>query len=129
MLTFTMIFPNFNDFSKNLFSVLNLNTRRINKNFEYFSDFYATLNHIFSVICFSVPSEENISKNSAFQLKNYNVIDQVRNSRKGGALYIFIYKSLCYKLNKVLSINSEAIESIFKAISNKKARSLLFSSI
>lgn len=126
-----MIFPNFNDFSKNLFSVLNLNTRRINKNFEYFSDFYATLNHIFSVIWFSVPSEENISKNSAFQLKNYNVIDQVRNSRKRGALYIyiFIYKSLCYKLNKVLSINSEAIESIFKAISNKKARSLLFSSI
>ena len=129
MLTFTMIFPNFNDFSKNLFSVLNLNTRRINKNFEYFSDFYATLNHIFSVIWFSVPSEENISKNSAFQLKNYNVIHQVRNSRKGEALYIVIYKSLCYKLNKVLSINSEAIESIFKAISNKKARNLLFNAI
>ena len=50
------------------------------------------MNHVFSVICFSETwtSEENINKNSTFQLKNYNVIHQVRNSHKGGGLYIFI---------------------------------------
>ena len=37
-------------------------------------------------------SEENINKNSAFQLKNYNVTDQVRNPCKGGGLCIFIHE-------------------------------------
>ena len=44
---------NFNDFSKNSFSVLHLNIKSINKNFEAFSEFYLILNHIFNVICFS----------------------------------------------------------------------------
>ena len=86
---------NFKDFSKN-FSVLHLNIRSINKNFEAFTEFYSKMNYIFSVICFSETwaSEENINKNSTFQLKNYNVIHQVRNSRKRGGLCIFIHESL-----------------------------------
>ena len=97
---------NFKDFSKNSFSVVHLNIRSINKNFEVFTEFYLKLNYIFSVICFSETwaSEENISKNSTFQLKNYNVFHQVRNSCKGGGLYIFIHEPLCYKLRKDLSI-------------------------
>ena len=43
---------NFKDFSKNSFSVLHLNIRSINKNFEAFTEFYSKLNYIFSVICF-----------------------------------------------------------------------------
>ena len=122
---------NFKDFSKNSFSVLHLNIRSINKNFEGFSEFYSKLNHVFSVICFSETwaSEENINKNSTFQLKNYNVIHQVRNFRKGGGLCIFIHESLCYKLRKDLSINSEAIESLSIEISNKKASNLIFNAI
>ena len=109
-----LIFTNFKDFSKNSFSVLHLSIRSINKNFEAFTKFYSKLNHILSVICFceTWASEENINKNSTFQLKNYNVIHQVRNSRKGGGLCIFIHESLCYKLRKILSINSETIESL-----------------
>ena len=62
---------NFKDFFKNSFSILHLNINK--KNFETFSEFYSKLNHIFSVICFSETwaSEENINKNSTFQLKNY----------------------------------------------------------
>ena len=44
---------NFKGFSKNSFSVLHLNIRSINKNFEAFSDFYSKLNHVCSVIFFS----------------------------------------------------------------------------
>ena len=122
---------NFMDFSKNSLSVLHLNIRSINKNFEAFTEFYSKLNHIFSVICFSETwaSEENINKNSTFQLKNYNVIHQVRNSRKGEGLCIFIHESLCYKLRKDLSINSEAIESLSIEISHKKASNLIFKTI
>ena len=57
------------------------------------------------------------------------MIHQVRNSRKGGVLCIFIRESLCYKLRKDLSINSEAIESLFIEISNKKASYLIFNAI
>ena len=105
---------NFKDFSKNSFSVVHLNIRSINKNFESFSEFYSKLNHVFSVICFSETwtSEENINKNSTFQSKNYNVIHEVRNSHKGGGLYLLIHESLFYKPRKDLSINSEAIESL-----------------
>ena len=74
-------------------------------------------------------SEENVNKNSTFQLKNCNVIHQVRNSRKEGGLCIFIHESLCYKLRKDLSINSEAIESLSIEISNKKASNLIFNAI
>ena len=82
----------FKDFSKNAFSVLRLNVSGMNKNFEAFTEFYSKLNHMFSIICFSETwaSEENINKNSAFQIKNYNVFHQVRNSHKGGGLCIFI---------------------------------------
>ena len=118
---------NFKDFSKNSFFVLHLNIRSINRNFEVFSEFHSKLNHIFSVKCFSETwaSEENINKNSTFQLKKYNLIHQVRNSGKGGGLCIFIYESLCYKLRKYLSINSEDIESLSKEISNKKTSDLI----
>ena len=83
---------NFTDFSKNSFSVLHLNIRSINKNFEASTEFSSKLNHIFSVICFSETraSEENINKNSTFQLKSYNVICQVRNSLKGGGLLYLV---------------------------------------
>ena len=122
---------NFKDFSKNSFSVLHLSIRSINKNFEAFTEFYSKLNRIFSVICFfeTKASEENISKSSNFQLKNYNVIHLIRNSRKGGGLCIFIHESLSYKLRKDLSNNSAAIESLSMEISNKKASNLIFNAI
>ena len=122
---------NFKDFPQNSFSVLHLNIGSINENFEVFTEFYSKLNHIFSVICFSETwaSKENINKNSTFQLKNYNVIHQVRNLRKGGGLCIFIHESFCYKLRKDLSLNSEANESLSIEISNKKASNLIFNAI
>ena len=69
-----------------------------------------------------------------FQLKNYvekiiKKIHQVRNSRKGAGSCIFIHESLCYKLRKDLSIDSETIESLSIDISNKRARNLIFNAI
>ena len=110
----------------------NLDLKILKKNFRDFRDFQGfQVFDLASVTCFSETwaSEENINKNSTFQLKNYNVIHQVRNSRKGGALYIFIHESLCYKLRKDLSVNSEAIESLSIEIFNKKASNLIFSAI
>ena len=62
---------NFNDFSKNSFSVLHLNIRSINKDFEAFTEFYSKLNYVFSVICFSETwaKGEDINNSSTFRLK------------------------------------------------------------
>ena len=57
------------------------------------------------------------------------MIHQVTYSCKGRTLCIFIHESLCYKLRKGLSVNSETIESLSIAISNEKARNLIFSAI
>ena len=42
---------NFQNFSKESFSILHLNIKSMKKNFEAFEDFYKSLNTIFSIIC------------------------------------------------------------------------------
>ena len=83
------------------------------------------MNHIFSVLCLSETwaSEENINKNSTFQLENYNVIHQDSNPPQRRRVMYSYSESLFYKLRKDLSINSEAINS------NKKASNLIFNAI
>ena len=117
---------NFKDFSKNSISVLDLNVRSMNKNFEVLSEFYSKMNHIFRAICFSETwaNEENINKNSAFQLKNHNVIHQVRNPCKGGGLCIFINETLFCKLGKDLSINAYYLFMIFNGICRTPTRDI-----
>ena len=85
----------FECFKKDSISVLHLNIRSMNKNFENFKDFYASLNFNFSIVCFTETwAEDNsISKNSNFQLENYSVIHQSRENRKGGGLSIFVHEN------------------------------------
>ena len=55
------------------------------KKFEAFKDFYNTISFKFSIVCFSETwGDDNLSKNSCFQLQGYNVLHQVRKNRKGG---------------------------------------------
>ena len=75
---------NFKPFSKQSLSVLHLNIRSINKNFEAFRQFYLSLNSNFSIVCFSETwvNDINISKNSSSQLPIYNTEHQIRNQEK-----------------------------------------------
>ena len=57
------------------------------------------------------------------------MIHPVRNSRKGGGLRMYFHESLCYKVRKDMSLNSEAIESLSIEISYKKASNLIFNAI
>ena len=52
---------NFQNFSKESFSVLHLNIRSMNKNFETFQDFYKSLNTKFSII-YLTKTWANVSK-------------------------------------------------------------------
>ena len=79
---------NFQCFLKDCFSVLHLNTRNMNKNFESFKEFYWNINFKFSIVCFSETWVDDISfsKNSNFQLSGYHALHQ---KCKGGGVCVF----------------------------------------
>ena len=117
---------NFQNFSKESFSVLHLNIRSMNKNFEAFQDFYKSLNTKFSIICLTETwaNDSDINQNSLFQLEGYFPVHQIRKSRKGGRIIIFIRDSLLYKLRNYLRISCEDIE-----ILNRQTRNIIFNVI
>ena len=82
---------NFQNFSKESFSVLHLNIRSMNKNFEAFQDFYKSLNTKFSIICLTETwaNDSDINQNSLFQLEGYIPVHQIRKSRKGGGMLFY----------------------------------------
>ena len=86
-------FQNFQCFLKDSFSVLHLNIRIMNKNFESFKEFYSKINFKFSIVCFSGTWVDDISfsKNSNFRLSDYQVLHQTRKNCKGGGVCVFVY--------------------------------------
>ena len=51
---------NFQCFLKDSFSVLHLQIRTMNRNFESFKEFYSTINFKFRIVCFSEPCVDDI---------------------------------------------------------------------
>ena len=106
---------NFQSFLKDYLSVLHLNIRSINKNFESFKEFYLKINFRFSIVCFSETWIDDISfsKNSNFQLSGYQVLHETRKNRKRAGVCIFVNENLSFKLREELSINCNAIHNLF----------------
>ena len=90
-------------FCKNGFSVLHVNIRSINKIFDTFKNFYSKLNCTSSVIYFSETwaTDNSICNDSNFQIENYTVLNQVRQSGGGLGLSIFVHKEVYFKLRKI----------------------------
>ena len=122
---------NFQSFLKDSFSVLHLNIRIMNKNFEYFKEFYSRIKFKFSIVCFSETWVDDISlsKNSHFQLSRYKVLHQTRKNRKGGGVCIFVDENLSFKLREDLSINCDAIQSLSTEISSTKSKNIILKTI
>ena len=73
----------FTNFSEDAVSIFHVNIRSMKKNFENFKVFYNVLDFRFSIICFSeILADDSFGKNSFNHLKNYNVINQIRNGCK-----------------------------------------------
>ena len=69
------------------------------KTFQGFKDLYRKISYHFSILCFSEDQDENLDKKLFFHLKNYNLVYQITNDCKGGALGVFFHKSICFKLH------------------------------
>ena len=108
-------------FNDKTFSVLHLNMRSLNENFESFKELLTTIKFEFNVICFTETWCTDDPRNETlFNLENYTSINQVRKHGRGGGICVFIHNSLTFKLRSDLGTNSKGIESLGIEIINKK---------
>ena len=89
---------------------MHLIIRGKNENFKTFKHFYFTLICTFSVICFSEAwaTENSICNDPNFQIENYTVLHEERESCRGNGrgLSIFLHKETYCKLHTDLLSHS-----------------------
>ena len=108
------------------FSVLHLNVRSLNKNFESLKGILTTIKFEFKVICLTETWCPNDPRNETlFNLENYTSINQVRKHGRGEGICVFIHNSLTFKLRSDLGTNSNDIESLVIEIINKNSESVV----
>ena len=108
-------------------SVLHLNIRSINKNFEKLKMYLSNLNLSLSIIYFSKTwlNDSNVDK-SNYEIPNYVSIHQIRSHCKGGMVSTYIQKNFEFKIRNNLSVNCKDIESIGVQLLHKKKKNTLF---
>ena len=104
-------------------SLLHINSRSLNKNFEYFENLLHSLNNFpFSVIGIS---ETWLHQNSPdmFNLPNYKFIRADREGRRGGGVAFYIDQSLNFKIRS--DIKLKQAESLFIEINNPNLKNVI----
>ena len=117
---------------KNSFSVLHINIRSMNKNFEKLREYLSHAKGNFSVITLTETwcNDDETDKNSLWQLPNYTAIHQIRNSsQKGGGIALYVHNSLNYKIPKNKNINNNDIECLNIEIVSKTSENVMVSCI
>ena len=87
-------------------SILHLNNRGLNKDFESLKNLLVEINFCFKVICITESwCSDDTHTNNRYQLTNYVSIHQSRkNGKTGGGITIFIHKELIYNIRHDLMI-------------------------
>ena len=120
------------NFLKISFSVLHINIRSMNKNFEKLREYLSHVKGNFSIIALTETwySDDKSDKNSLWQLLNYTAIYQIRNSSwKRGGIALHVYNSLNYKIPKSKNINNNDIECWNIEIVSKASKNVIISCI
>ncbi|XP_065658632.1 uncharacterized protein LOC136083154 [Hydra vulgaris] len=114
---------------KNNFSILNLNIRSINKNFDNLKLLLHDLNHDFKIISLTETWLKSNEKNCNYELNNYVSIHQPRKTHVGGGVSIFIHKSINFILRNDVNVNDTDCESLCIEITNKATKNIIINSI
>ena len=117
---------NLNNFDKSSFSMLHLNIRSLQKNFDSLFILLMTFKFEFKVICTTETrcSDDSMNHN-LFKLSQYNSIHQLRRTGKGGNIAVFLHESLTFNIRHDLSINNADIEALCVEIIFKKSKNIL----
>ena len=117
---------------KNSLSVLHINIRSMNKNFEKLREYLSHVKGNFSIIALTETwySDDKSDKNSLWQLLNYTAIYQIRNSsRKRGRIALHVYNGLYYEIPESKNINNNDIECWNIEIVSKASKNVIISCI
>ena len=111
--------------TKNSFSILHINIRSLNKNFEKLREYLSLVKRDFSVVALTETwcNDEKAAQYSLLQLPNYTPIHQIRNNgQRGGGVLSYVRNSLNFKILKKQSINSNGLECACIEIVRKTPR-------
>ena len=119
--------PGSNTYLNNHFSLLHVNARSLNKNFDALELLIMSINQFpFSVIGITETWLHSNSP-SIFQLQNYNFIRADRVHGKGGGVGMYINKQLRFKTRP--DIHIEGAEDIFIEVINNKEKNIIIGTI
>ncbi|XP_065645264.1 uncharacterized protein LOC136075756 [Hydra vulgaris] len=114
--------------NKEAFSILNINIRSLNKNFENLKFFLDEIKHKFSIICITETWCKYDEQNLHFELTNYTSIHQPRKKYCGGGESIFVRNSINFAPRYDLCVNETDCESLRNEIVNKTTKSIIINS-
>ena len=117
---------NLNNFDNNSFSILHLNIRSLQKNFDRLFNLLMTLKFEFKEICITETwCSDNTMNYNLFELPQYKSILQVRRTSKGGGIAVILHEPLTFTIRHDLSVNNADIEALCIEIINKKSKNIL----
>ena len=117
---------NLNLFDKSSFSMLHLNTRNLQENFDSLFNLLMMLKFEFKVMCITETwCSDNSMNHNLFKLPQYKSIRQVRRTGKGGGIAVFLHESLTFNIRCDLSVNNADIEALCVEIINKRSKTFL----
>ena len=115
-----------NNFDKSSFSMLHLNIRSLQKNFDSLCNLLMMLKFEFKVICITETWCSNNSMNyNPFKLLQYKSIHQVSKTGEGGGIALFLHNSLTFNIRRDLNVKNADIEALCVEIINKTSKNIL----
>ena len=102
----------------NGFSVIHLNIRSLQKNFENFKFFLNSCKTKFDIICLSETwCEELVSNNSLYYLRNYTLFEQPRTSGKRGGGVLMYVSDVFSSVRTKFTLSNTNAETLFIELS------------
>ena len=117
---------------KNSFSILHINIRSLNKNFEKLREYLSLVKRDFSVVALTDTwcNDDKAAQSSLLQLPRYTPIHQIRNNgQRGGGVVLYVHNSLTFKILKNQNINNYDLECPCIQIIRKNAKNIIVSCI
>ena len=117
-----------------IFSMIHLNIRSAEKNFEKLKDFLSQRGSFFKVLCLTGTwFHDRNSESSLYQLPQYTAIHQNRSpshkSGRGGGISMYIHHSLNFNSQRDLDINTKNAESLSIELISKNSKNTVLSTI
>ena len=109
-------------------SLIHVNIRSMNSNFEKLHYLLLNCSNSFNIICVTETwsTDKDFKNNSGFHLPNFDFIHQERKiGKKGGGILIYLKNDIKFKIIKDLSVSDCNNECVNVEIENKNSKNLL----